>query len=62
MLVHVPTFQMNQDSKMITCGSVNLRPGVAERPARSCSMYPNTRYRLRETEDVIIPSKFMIFG
>lgn len=45
-----------------TCDSVNLTFWDPERPARSCSMYSNTRYKLHETLEVTRPSNFMTFG
>lgn len=45
-----------------TCDSENTISGRDTRPARSCSMYSNTRYMLFERREVIMPSNFMIFG
>lgn len=45
-----------------TCDSENTISGRDTRPARSCSMYSNTRYMLFDRREVIMPSNFMMFG
>ncbi len=45
-----------------TCDSLNLTSGLDTSPARSCSMYSNTRYMLLDNREVISPSNFMMFG
>jgi hypothetical protein len=45
-----------------TCGSVKSIPGQAARPARSCSMYSNTRYKLQDILEVTNPSNFTTLG
>lgn len=45
-----------------TWGSVNLTSGCDASPAKSCSMYSKTRYRLQDIRDVTRPSNLITFG
>lgn len=60
---HLKCTQMhNQTDTQQTCASVKLTSGLVASPARSCSIYSNTRYKLPDTLEVIRPSSVMTFG
>jgi len=51
-----------KQSRELTCGSVNFTAGCDASPARSCSIYSNTRYKLEDILEVTRPSSLIILG